>query len=170
MLRIAAVKGSHQRTGVEQPGTHDRLFIRSRCSRHGSLPWDAGVKSRRPKCRPARSPTVPGRSNCPAISSRTSSDSVRPKAAARARSALRWAAGRRMVSVSDMPAKLSIVRQPARHKDIRDKQSPTHSHRNATIGSTFAARRAGSQLASKATPSNTKATVVKINGSRGRTS
>ncbi len=120
MLRVAPVKGRHQGAGIEQPRSHDRVFIRSRCSRHGSLPWGTGEKSRRPKWRPARSPTVPGRSSCPAINSRTSSDSVRPEAAARARNAFRWAAGKRMVSVSDMSETLSIVRHSARHNGSRN--------------------------------------------------
>lgn len=45
-----------------------------------------------------------------------------------------------------------------------------YSHRSATMGSTFAARRAGSQLASRATPSNSADTVENISGSFGRTS
>src|SRR5262249_2700489 len=51
---------------------------------------------------------------------------------------------------------------------IRNPQS-SHSHRSATIGSTFVARRAGSQQANNATSSNTKAITPKVNGSVGRT-
>lgn len=120
MLRVAPVKGRHQGADIEQPRTHDRVFIRSRCARHGSLSWGTGAKSRRPKWRPARSPTVPGGRSCPAINSRTSSDSVRPEAAARARNAFRWAAAKQMVSVSDMSETLSIVRHSARHTGSRN--------------------------------------------------
>src|SRR5262247_511554 len=44
-----------------------------------------------------------------------------------------------------------------------------HSHRNATIGSTFVARRAGIQQASSATSASSKATPTNVNGSVGLT-
>src|SRR5262249_27136788 len=43
--------------------------------------------------------------------------------------------------------------------------SRTHSHLNAIIGSTFVARRAGSQQASSATPASNVATMTKVTGS-----
>ena len=62
--------------------------------------------------------------------------------------------------------------RPARHEVRRSTRRPTpkgdHSRRNATVGSSRAARSAGTIVATNATPSSSSVIPTKVDGSQGR--
>lgn len=56
-----------------------------------------------------------------------------------------------------------------RNRKLETRNQGNYSQRNATIGSTFVARRAGNQQGSSATRLNSKMSVMKVSGSAGLT-
>src|SRR5262249_54131407 len=81
----------------------------------------------------------------------------------RARELEEWIVGRLGVTSAEAPQQRSAAEFP--HKPVRNLKSAVYSHLNATIGSTFAARRAGIQQATSATTLSKSAITTNVSGS-----
>src|SRR5262245_6836818 len=101
-----------------------------------------------------------------------------PSSCRRPRLAWSWREGRFMQSDrSDKDLNIgatddkSRVHRPALslRQPLNAHHSAAHSHRSATSGSTFVARRAGTKQASRATNANSNAITVNVSGSVGLT-
>src|SRR5215468_9931998 len=74
-----------------------------------------------------------------------------------------WIVGRLGVTSAEAPQQGSAAGCP--HEPVRNLKSAVYSHLNATIGSTFAARRAGIQQATSATTVSKSAITTNVSGS-----